>query len=243
MVIALGATRSHYQYLYTLVASINKHNNPKKIYIFIEDEELNLPWSNVEYINMTTVGLDENGKNYTTGYSIASLVKLYFASVFANEDKIIWIDLDAIARKPLDELWNMNIDDYYLAGVVDSGIEKWHTPGLELDWSQYVNAGVLLFNLKKIREDDKEKELIELVNNQKLACPEQDALNVVFENNKLIIPGIWNAAIYTVGRYEPDPVIYHWAGGKPNWVYEREHAEWWTEVEAELDKDFVVKAK
>lgn len=243
MVIALGVTRNLYEHLYPLVAAINHYNSPRKIYIFIEDDALNLPFDNIEYINMNKVALDKEGANYKTGYSIACLVKLYMASLFPEEDKILWLDTDLIVRDSLEELWNTDISDYYMAGVVDAGIKVFHTPWLQCDWDQYLNAGVLLLNLAKIRQDDKEKELIEMINGKKMACPEQDCLNYVFENHKLIIDDKWNAARYTTGKNHPNPIIYHWAGGKPNWVYDREHSEWWLEAEALTDRTFKLEIK
>ena len=78
--------------------------------------------------------------------SKADLFKFYMAEIFPHIDKILYLDSDTIVRKDLSELFNTDIKDYYLAAAKRPGDEY--------------NCGVLLYNLKKWREDNIKDKLI-----------------------------------------------------------------------------------
>lgn len=237
-VIAMACTRNYYQYLYTWVYALTRENYYRKLYLIIEDDKLNLPFINIEYININKIPLNPEGANYNTGYSKASMARLYLANLIP-EDKVLYLDTDLIVRKNLDELWSISMDDHYVAGVIDQGAKKFLTPNLPVDADTYINSGVTLFNLKKIREDNMVEKLDKFINENKLYCPDQDTINVVFKDKILFLPNKYNSSIFT--GEAPNCLIYHWAGGKENWVYNREHADWWKEMEKHQDPDFKLK--
>ena len=238
-VIAIAATRNYYEYLYPYLCSYAKYNFYKKIYIFIEDDKLNLPFTNIEYINIKNVPLNPLGQNYNTGYSKASLIRLYLTD-FIKEDKVLWLDMDLIVKDNINELFELNIDNYYCAGVIDQGAKtNLMTPNINIDKNHYINSGVILFNLKKIREENKQKELDNYVNTNHLYYPDQDTINVIFKNKILFIDNKYNSSIYT--HVNPNFKIYHWAGGKKGWVYKRENGKLWVEAEKLTDPNFKLK--
>ena len=113
------------------------------------------------------------------------------------------------------------------------------TPNINIDKEHYINTGVCLLNLKKIREDNKTKELDEYVNTHKLLYPDQDTINVIFKNKILFLDNKYNSSIFT--KEAKNFKIYHWAGAKENWVYDREHGELWTKLEEQQDPDFKLR--
>lgn len=236
-VLALSCTRNYYQYLYTWLFAYTRNNYYRKIYLFIEDDELNLPFINLEYININKINcLNPKGLNYNTGYSKASMIRLYLSSL-TTEDKILYLDTDLIVIDNIDELWDIDINNYYAAGVIDQGAKtNLMTPNIPVDKFNYINSGVVLFNLKKIREDNKEQELDKFVNENKLYYPDQDTINAVFKNNILFLDNKYNSSLFT--GTAKNFKIYHWAGGKKNWIYDREYANLWTKIEAQQDPNF-----
>jgi len=80
-----------------------RNNYYRKIYLFIEDDKLNLPFINIEYININKVPLNKKGLNYNTGYTKASLIRLYLTK-FIKEDKALWLDMDLIVKDNIDVL-------------------------------------------------------------------------------------------------------------------------------------------
>lgn len=238
--IVLSCTRNYYKYLYTWLYAYTRNNYYRNLYLFIEDDELNLPFINIEYININKLKcLNSKGVNYNTGYSKASLIRLYLSSLL-KEDKVLYLDMDLIVKDNIDELWDIDLSNYYIAGVIDEGAKtNLMTPNIPVDKNHYINSGVVLFNLKKIREDNKQKDLDNYVNNNKLYYPDQDTLNVIFKNNILFLDNKYNSSIFT--KESPNFKIYHWAGNKANWVYNREHSDLWINAEKEQDPNFKLK--
>lgn len=236
---AVAATRKYYKYLNTWLYAFSEHNNYEKIYVCIEDKELNLPFRDLEYIDMDEY-LDINGANYNGLDGKGALIRLYLPEI-VKEDKILYMDLDTIVVDDISELFDIDIENYYCAGVFDHYMKNQPLNTiLDIDYDNYINAGVILFNLEYVRKDKKDKELIEYINSTKLTYLDQDTINKVFYGKIKLIDSIYNScgATETKDNFK----IYHWVGSKSNWVYERENSNLWTDVEEKYNsKDFILK--
>ena len=60
-------------------------------------------------------------------------------------DKILYLDIDMMAAKDISELYNIDISEYEYAAVR----EKY---GSKIIRPDYINAGMLLLNMNKIKE-------------------------------------------------------------------------------------------
>lgn len=115
-----------------------------------------------------------------------------------SEKRIIYFDSDILVTGDIASLYDINIRDYYVAGVRDIGISKpdfnnYLNP-LGLDNASYINSGVLVMNLEKIRNDDMVKKLIDTTTQyaDMLLHPDQDVINIVFKDKIRKLSGIWN---------------------------------------------------
>ena len=81
--------------------------------------------------------------------SISAYARLFVASMLpSNIDKVLYFDCDTLIVKSLNELWNQDINNFYVAGVCDtvsSNTKK--AIGLN-NTDLYINSGMLLINLK-----------------------------------------------------------------------------------------------
>ena len=85
-----------------------------------------------------------------------------------------------------------------MAGVIDQGAKtNLMTPNIDVDKEHYINSGVCLFNLEKIRKDNITKKLDEYVNTNKLFYPDQDTLNVIFKDKILFLNNKYNSSLFT----------------------------------------------
>ncbi len=96
-------------------------------------------------------------------------------------DKIIYTDVDVVVLDSLRELWETPIDNMFVAAVPDQCVSLNHKH--ELNFSESYKcfySGNLLVNLKKWREDNTLKELLDicLEIKDKIMYPDQDVLNV-----------------------------------------------------------------
>lgn len=111
-------------------------------------------------------------------FPIASYYRLFISRIL-TVDKCIFVDGDTIICIDLTEVFNMDIDDFYVAGVKDAQISKLGAYEKELkipSLKEYINAGFLLFNLKKIREYEIDKKFIDAIGNG-YKLMDQDIIN------------------------------------------------------------------
>lgn len=178
---------------------------------------------NINYVNVDTSLLEKCRKkdyhiNLTTFY------RYLIPEMVTDIDKAIYLDVDILVKRSLNSLWKIDLEDYYIGAVpdfyfIDDVDNHKNQIGLK-DTSVYINAGVLLLNLKKFKEDKISQKLIsESIKQQKVfSLGDQDALNVVCEDNIQIISNVYNyQSLYvqldSVYREEKDNiVIEHFVG-------------------------------
>ncbi|MEH7549896.1 glycosyltransferase family 8 protein, partial [Neobacillus vireti] len=104
-------------------------------------------------------------------------------------------DCDSIINDNLIELWNIDISDYYIAGVCDTVNDNTKLSVNMNSTSPYVNSGMLLINLKKWREEEIENKFLRFVNsfNGNVFHHDQGTINGVLNNNLLILHPKYNA--------------------------------------------------
>lgn len=133
------------------------------------------------YFDEVTDDVLSNAK--TLGHiPVASYYRLYITRLLSGS-RCLFLDGDIIVNTDLREIWRTDLDDYYIAAVRDCAVqsknEAFAERELELeipDMHQYVNAGVMLFNLDKIREDKLDEQLVEAIG-RGYRYMDQDILN------------------------------------------------------------------
>lgn len=90
-----------------------------------------------------------------TNVPIASYARLFLPSLLPDDvEKILYLDADSLILGNYQRLWKVNIAPYAAMGVLDNvNRESRIKIGLSEDFS-YINAGVVLFNIKELRKID-----------------------------------------------------------------------------------------
>lgn len=129
--------------------------------------------------------------------------------ILKNYDKAIVMDSDLIIKSSLEELFITDIGKNYIAAVKDIVYQGFlnvnHNNDYEYCKSEmgmhnpynYVNTGVMLMNLKLIREHYTMEEIVDYMGKHKFRIQEQDALNVLFEGNIYFLQLKWNYYVCT----------------------------------------------
>lgn len=184
---------------------------------------------------------------YANGYEIRNItagtyLRLQLHNLLPNIDKIIYADIDVLFQKELKGLWNIDMSNEYIAGVLACGINQkteWEFLEKEHEYfknrlqrGKYIQAGIIVMNLKKIREDKLDEKWRNMVT-EPYYYVDQDILNITCLNNIKIIPIKYNMSpsytkqkceyLITEGLYSKQvieeglksPVIIHYAGEKP----------------------------
>lgn len=139
-------------------------------------------------------------------------------------EKALYLDSDIIVKHDITELWNVDINDFYLAAVQDVGYcaskKRRRILSIPLKCG-YFNSGVMLLNLNKWRKNNTAKKVIEFArkNPEKLRSIDQDALNASLYDKWLKVHPKWN---YITGRIrkkkiQKDPAIIHFTGKTKPW--------------------------
>ena len=146
-------------------------------------------------------------KNMNSYFTPCSMLRLYADKMPELKDltKILYLDYDVVARKDIEELYEINIDDYEAAGALDIyGKNFYYYHGLKQD---YMNSGVMLFNLKKCRENKVFERAVLKCVSKKMMLADQAALNKVIEKRK-ILPRKYNEQS---DRPKSDTVLHHFS--------------------------------
>lgn len=248
MIIGMSSTRNWYKYLLTNLFAILYNNKVSKIYLFIEDDyidELKLLEKkfNVQFIckninNIFTKYISEESPNFNTIYTKCSMSRILFPNEI-DEEKILYIDVDALVIGDISGIWNLNMDENYVAGVPDSGMRKDGVVYLKFINSNipYINSGVLLMNLKLIRENKINEKWLNLINTQRFMYPDQDVINSACKDHVLIMPIKYNSSESTELLNSREEIkIMHYTMKKECWVSNHKNGEWWYEYEELYNK-------
>lgn len=109
-------------------------------------------------------------------------------------EKVIYLDADIVVEDNITKIW-VDLGDCFAAACADEG-GVLQSRRLRLPVSQiYFNAGVMVFNLKKLREDGADNLYLEsfLQKRKDIIMQDQDILNISFANKVLALPLRWNA--------------------------------------------------
>lgn len=126
-------------------------------------------------------GKCKNETAYCTPYT---LLRLLADMVPEIPEKILYLDIDMMANDDISKLYNIDITDYEYAAVK----EKY---GSIFIWPDYINAGMLLFNMKKIKETKLLEKARNLIKTKKMLFADQDAIYRSTTKKKLL-PRIYN---------------------------------------------------
>ena len=243
MIIAMSCTRNWYQYLLTNLFAILSNNNVEKIYLFIEDDyidELDLLKShfNTQFICKNIYSIFDKyikptSPNINTRYTKCSMSRLFFPKEI-NEPKVLYLDVDALVVSNIDKLWSIDIDNYYVSGVTDSGMMRDGVVYLKFIQSNipYINSGVLLMNLYLIRKNKIDDKWLELINTERFMYPDQDVINSACKDHIYIFPVEYNSSESTQLLDDKSKIkIIHYTMKKSDWVRNHKYSELWYEYD------------
>ena len=154
-----------------------------------------------ENCNIDIISIDSNkifdgyhtfDENSVCVASISALLKFIIPNVFPKLDKILYLDGDLIVKEDLSFLYQTNIDNYYLAAVIDSGIIYFHHTYAHMV-EKYFNSGVMLMNLKKMRYDNTPEILMKKKKETSdSSFMDQNIFNIVFDGKYRNLPIRYN---------------------------------------------------
>lgn len=239
--IVLGADNAYMNKVETTIKSLCVHHDNLKFYVFNDDlprEWFQLMEKRLETLNSEIVNVQIDSsilKDYRLpfeGLSYATFFR-YFIPKYVSESRALYLDSDIIVRKPIDELWDLDLTDIPLAAVRDDF------------YTHIFNAGFLLINNDMWRSENVTQDLIELTNQyHQTDFGDQGILNRLFENRWKELDSSYNfmVGMDTIAYFqnkndwyphaellEASAKMIHYTGKKP-WqqiTLNRLREEWW----------------
>ena len=145
--------------------------------------------SSVKKVDVTDIYNKEfmgskNETAYCTPYTLLRLLSDLVFEDIENIEKLLYIDIDIMVGGDIAKLYDIDIEGYEYAAVK----EKY---GCWIIRPDYINAGMLLFNMKEIRKNKLLEKSRILIRKRKLLFADQDAI-FWSTTKKKIIPRIYN---------------------------------------------------
>ena len=139
-----------------------------------------------------------NMKKWTAGTDCV-YYKILLPFMFPDLERIIYLDGDTLIRKDIYEMYNYPFNGSYILGFPFYMGHIMKRYGIKKP-EHYINGGCLLFNIKKIRKDKKDLDLLyETIKRwYKWGFLEQDSINYVFYPNVGFLP--LKYGIYMIGN-------------------------------------------
>ncbi|MCD8095325.1 MAG: glycosyltransferase family 8 protein [Ruminococcus sp.] len=134
-------------------------------------------------------------------FTLTIYFRLFIAEMFTQYDKGIYIDSDVIIPGDISQLYNLELGENIIGACPDLSIRKIpefvsyvkNAVGVEIE--SYVNSGVLLMNLKMMREKKFNEHFLYLFNKYHFqnVAPDQDYINAICKGRVMLLDESWDA--------------------------------------------------
>ena len=135
-------------------------------------------------------------------FTLTIFFRLFIPDMFPQYDKGIYLDSDTCVVGDISELYNIDLKDKYLAACPDWSIQEikpftdYVIKVVGVDRSlDYINSGILLMDLKTLREVQMGPRFLEINNKYHFdsVAPDQDYINAMCKGRIHYLDPVWDA--------------------------------------------------
>ncbi|MBR3115747.1 glycosyltransferase family 8 protein [Candidatus Saccharibacteria bacterium] len=209
-------------YAAAAIHSLTQHSDPHRYYrVIILHDGLNLV-NRWRLRNLVTRNVSLQFKKMTRSLYLKAIVTYctrrqkgagdFFSSavyyyrafipvMFPLYKKAVYIDSDTILRGDIGELYDTDLGDNAMAAMIDPKVtvipefRDYVDNALNVPHTEYVNSGVQVMDLRKMRKMRYLSTMIDLIKkyDADLVAPDQDYLNVILRGKIAFLDPKWNA--------------------------------------------------
>ena len=194
---------------YAAVATYSAYKNSKSPLVFYwiitpdveEQSKLLKSYLQKFKIEVTLITCDISVvSHWKTGlhFSAANYLRLFAPNLLVCEDKVVYLDCDTLVLTDLGDLYKTSLNGFLLGGVANNGLGG-ASKVPRVDGDTYINSGVLVMDLKGLRDDnflEKTRVLYEAYESE-ITWADQCLINKYAEGKKFLFDQKWNRQIYT----------------------------------------------
>ena len=161
-------------------------------------------------------------------FTMTIYFRIFIPDMYPEYDKAIYIDSDIIVPGDISELYDTDMHDNLIGVVTDGSVndvpelQRYMTGSLGLKLGDYFNSGMLLMNMKELRNVHLAEHFLYLLNKYHFDCvaPDQDYLNSMCYGKIEYLDSCWDAM---PNRNKPEienPKIIHYNLFDKPWCYD-----------------------
>ncbi|MBR0431360.1 glycosyltransferase family 8 protein [Candidatus Saccharibacteria bacterium] len=244
--IFLTITDDYAKYAAVAIHSLMKHTNPKRYYrVIVLYDKLSIPnrwrlrnlvtkncaiqFHKMKYNLYLQIIMRYCATKTGSGDFFSAAVYYYrafIARMFPMYEKAIYIDSDTVLLDDIGKLFDIDLGEYVLAARVDPKVsaipqfKNYVENAVGIPAKEYVNSGVLLMNLKKLRKLHYITKMTDLIKeyDADLVAPDQDYLNVILRGKIMHLDSNWN--LQPEKEMPKDAKLVHFNLFKKPWFYD-----------------------
>lgn len=161
-------------------------------------------------------------------FTLTIYFRLFIATMFPQYDKAIYIDSDVVVLGDLAELFDTDIGDNFIGACADKSVvdvpelARYMEEAVGVSRYEYINSGVLLMNLKALRENEFDKHFLNLLNTYHFDCiaPDQDYINAICNGKIHYLDEVWDAMPNDNAQPLSNAKLIHYNLFSKPWCYE-----------------------
>lgn len=230
--VCLACDNNYAKYAGVVIASVLAHSKTEDWHNFyildggIEEDRKSeiLELKSIKDCNINFIQIDESmfedyKKVQTHQYlSLAAYYRLKLSTLLPQVNKIIYFDCDIVVNSSLKELFETELGENIVGGVRD--INK----RMLKKNSGYVNSGMLVMDLKKIREQNIEQQFFDWTNEniESINMGDQQIINEVLKGRIQIVDDEWNVQSSNFtnrSSYTKHPKVIHYVARRKPWHF------------------------
>ncbi|MCC8136828.1 MAG: glycosyltransferase family 8 protein [Clostridiales bacterium] len=165
-------------------------------------------------------------------FTLTIYFRLFIADRFPEYDRGIYLDSDIVVPGDISELYQVDLGDNIIGACADRSITavpelvEYVEDAVGIPIDRYVNSGILLMDLKKMREVGFCDHFLRLLHQFHFDClaPDQDYINAMCGGRIAILDEAWDAMPPTGGKESDvlqDPKLIHYNLFQKPWCYDK----------------------
>lgn len=193
---------------------------------------LERPWAQIEFVAMQqcfkTIHDHISNRLRADYFTMTIYFRLLIPDMFPQYDKGIYIDSDVVVPSDISEMYGIDLGDNLLGVCRDYSIHHipelvhYITDAIGAGKERYFNSGVLLMNLKHLRELRLATRFIEVLNRWHFDCiaPDQDYLNALCMGHVVYMDRRWDTMPNRSEQEIENPLLIHYNLFEKPWLYD-----------------------
>lgn len=161
-------------------------------------------------------------------YSQETYFRLFIASLYPEYDKVLYLDSDLLILDDISKMFNVDLGDNLLGATVEETVltinefGEYVEKALGVKRENYFNAGIIVINTKKYREEKIQEKFVNLLNRFPFRiAQDQDYLNVLCKDRVHYFDLGWNKTSFeNPAFHNEDLKIVHYKMMWRPWKYD-----------------------